>query len=325
MSVFTPLTVEQVAHWLKRYSLGSLERLDGVAEGVQNSNFFLDTAYGRYVLTVFEQFGRDELPFFVNLMAHLSRHGIPCPAPIANRDNEYIGELAGKPALIVTRLHGNSPLTPSTAQCAALGALLADTHLAAQSCGIRQNHPRGAGWRRDAAAQIAPLLPAADAVLLRDEIRFEAQQRRGDLPRGIIHADLFRDNVLFDGDRVSGLLDFYFAGVDDLLFDLAVTANDWCRASDAGGGFTDELDAPRTQALLGAYHAVRPLNERERAAWPALLRAAALRFWLSRLIDQHRPRSGELVVNRDPDEYRALLCRHIAADGRQPWIDAHLA
>lgn len=320
MSVFTPLTQEQVAAWLKRYSLGAIERLEGVAEGVQNSNFFLDTANGRYVLTVFEQFARDELPFFVNLMAHLARHGLPCPAPIANRDNETIGEIAGKPALIVTRLSGRSLKEPGVAHCAALGALLGDLHVAAQSCGGRQNHPRGATWRRTTATQLLPLLDAEDATLLRDEIRFEAQQRGngrgeiGDLPRGIIHADLFRDNVLFDGKRISGLLDFYFAGVDDLLFDLAVAANDWCM-NRAG-----ELDPARTGALLGAYHAVRPLNERERAAWPAMLRAAALRFWLSRLADQHQPREGEIVTRHDPTEYREILRRHIAAADRQPWI-----
>lgn len=319
MSVFTPLTPEQVASWLKRYSLGSLERLEGVAEGLQNSNFFVDTAHGRYVLTVFEQFNREELPFFVNLMAHLARHGIPCPAPIANRDNEYVGEIAGKPAVIVTRLGGRSLTQPGIAHCAAIGALLGDLHVAAQSCGVRQNHARGAAWRRETAKQLLPLLPADDAALLRDEIRHEAQVRRGDLPRGIIHADLFRDNVLFDGEHVSGLLDFYFAGVDDLLFDLAVAANDWCQ-NDAG-----ELDAARTRALLGGYHAVRPLNERERAAWPSMLRAAALRFWLSRLLDAYRPRSGELVARRDPDEYRRLLQQHIAADSRQVWIDAPLA
>lgn len=317
MSVFTPLTQAQVGNWLKRYSLGALERLEGVAEGLQNSNFFVDTGHGRYVLTVFEQFNREELPFFVNLMAHLARHGIPCPAPIANRDNEYVGEIAGKPAIIVTRLGGRSLTRPDVAHCAAIGTLLGDLHVAGQSCGMRQKHPRGAAWRRETAKHLLPLLAADDAALLRDEIRHEAQHGSGELPRGIIHADLFRDNVLFDGERVSGLLDFYFAGVDELLFDLAVAANDWCRSADDDG----ELDAARTRALLTAYHAVRPLSEREHQAWPAMLRAAALRFWLSRLLDAHQPRSGELVARRDPDEYRRLLRRHIANDGRQVWID----
>lgn len=314
MSVFTPLTTEQLTLWLKRYSLGSLEHFEGIAEGVQNSNFFLDTSHGHYVLTIFEKLTRSELPFFVNLMAHLARHSIPCPAPLANRDNELIGEIKGKPALVVTRLAGCSALTPGVAQCAAVGAMLADLHIAAQSCGGRQAHQLGAVWCRETAAQLHASLSEEDDLLLREELRHQAQHRPGDLPRGIIHADLFRNNVLFEGELISGLLDFYFAGVDDFLFDLAVTVNDWCAQADG------ELDAPRTGALLAAYHANRPLTAGERAAWPTLLRAAALRFWLSRLQDFHRPRSGDLVVRRDPDEYRNILRARIAAGSRLPWL-----
>ncbi len=317
MSVFTPVSAEQLAAWLKRYSLGALQGFAGIAEGVQNSNFFLDTAHGRYVLTIFEQLARYELPFYVNLMAHLARHGIPCPAPVAARDNDYLGELLGKPAVIVTRLGGRSAQHPSAAQCAALGAMLAEMHLAAQSYGGRQAHLRGPAWCRETAALVLPFLDEADAALLREELRYQGQHRPGELPRGVIHADLFRDNVLFDedgaGTRVSGLLDFYFAGVDDLLFDLAVTANDWCAAPDGS------LDPERTEALLAAYHAARPLTAGERAAWPAMLRAAALRFWLSRLQDTHLPRPGSMVLQRDPDEYRAILRARIAA-AHPPWL-----
>lgn len=318
MSVFTPVSAEQLAAWLKRYSLGALHGCAGISEGVQNSNFFLDTAHGRYVLTLFEQLARYELPFYVNLMAHLARHGIPCPAPIAARDNDYLGELQGKPALIVTRLSGRSAQHPSVAQCAALGAMLAEMHLAAQSYGGRQAHLRGPAWGRETAALVLPFLDEADAALLREELRYQGQHRPGELPRGVIHADLFRDNVLFDEDgagaRISGLLDFYFAGVDDLLFDLAVIANDWCAAPDGS------LDPERTQALLGAYHAVRALTVGERTAWPAMLRAAALRFWLSRLQDAHSPRPGSLVLQRDPDEYRAILRSRIAPAAPPPWL-----
>ena len=301
MSVFTSLTEPQVSAWLRHYSLGTLESIEGIAEGVQNSNFFLSTSHGRYVLTIFEQLTRSELPFYINLMAHLARHGVPCPAPLANRDNDYIGEIRHKPAVIVTRLAGKSVTAPTLAQCTAIGAMLADLHSAAQSYGGRQAHQRGTGWCRETAPLVLPFLSEADAALLRDEMRHQAQHRPGDLPRGVIHADLFRDNVLFDGDRVSGLLDFYFAGVDDLLFDLAVTANDWC--IEPGGS----LDAERCTALLAAYHANRPLTASERNAWPVMLRAAALRFWLSRLQDFHLPRAGDLVARRNPDDYRDIL------------------
>jgi len=317
MSVFTPVSAEQLAAWLKRYSLGALQGCTGIAEGVQNSNFFLDTAHGRYVLTIFEQLARYELPFYVNLMAHLARHGIPCPAPIAARDNDYLGELLGKPALIVTRLDGRSAPQPSVPQCAALGAMLGEMHLATHAYGGRQAHLRGPAWCRETAAQVLPFLDETDATLLREELRYQGQHRPGELPRGVIHADLFRDNVLFDedgaGTRVSGLLDFYFAGVDDLLFDLAVIANDWCAAPDGS------LDPARTEALLAAYDAARPLTAGERAAWPAMLRAAALRFWLSRLQDTHLPRPGSMVLQRDPDEYRATLRARIA-DAHPPWL-----
>lgn len=306
MSVFTSLTAPQVSAWLKHYSLGTLESIEGIAEGVQNSNFFLTTSHGRYVLTIFEQLARSELPFFINLMAHLARHGVPCPAPLANRDNDYLGELQRKPAVIVTRLPGKSTIAPTLAQCAAIGAMLADLHIAAQSYGGRQAHQRGAVWCRETATLVQPFLNEEDAALLRDELRYQAQHRPGDLPRGVIHADLFRDNVLFDGDRVSGLLDFYFAGVDDLLFDLAVTVNDWCIKPDG------HLDAERSAALLAAYRASRPLTASERSAWPILLRAAALRFWLSRLHDFHRPRAGDMVLRRNPDDYRTILRARIA-------------
>lgn len=308
MSVFTSLSTQQVSAWLKHYSLGALESIEGIAEGVQNSNFFLNTSHGRYVLTIFEQLLRSELPFFINLMAHLARHGVPCPAPVANRDNDYLGELQHKPAVIVTRLSGKSAIAPTLAQCASIGAMLADLHIAAQSYGGRQAHQRGAAWCRETAALVQPFLDEADAALLRDELRYQAQHRPGDLPRGVIHADLFRDNVLFDGDRVSGLLDFYFAGIDDLLFDVAVTVNDWCIEADGS------LDAGRCNALLAAYHASRPLTASERGAWPLMLRAAALRFWLSRLHDFHRPRAGDLVARRNPDDYRNILRARIAGN-----------
>lgn len=311
MSVFTQLTTGQAAAWLDGYAVGHLQGLEGIAEGVQNSNFFLGTTHGQYVLTLFEQVPRAQLPFFTRLMAHLAARGIPCPQPVANRRGAYVGRLAGKPAVIVSRLAGASEPRPTPAQCAALGDMLARLHLAAQSCPPPlPAHVRDTAWCAGGAARLAPCLAADDAALLDDEVRHQQAGRPSVLPRGVIHADLFRDNVLFLGDRVSGLLDFYFAGVDDLLFDLAVTVNDWC--STASG----ELDAERGNALLAAYHRRRPLITAEQAAWPTLLRAAALRFWVSRLLDRHLPRPGDLVTQRDPDVYRnILLARRAPADG----------
>jgi len=309
MSVFTSVTDADLAVWLRNYAIGRLDVLQGISAGVQNSNFFVTTSLGRYVLTLFETMPRAELPFYLHLMAHLARHGLPVPAPIANRDNEYLGTLSGKPAVLVTRLAGKSEMAPSVAHCARIGAMLAGLHLAGQSFGRKQANPRGAEWRRDCAARVRAHLPADEQAELDAELAFQAGFDLLALPQGVIHADLFRDNVLWDGDFVGGVIDFYFAGVDALLFDVAVTVNDWC--ADADG----QLDAARVAALLASYAEARPFTAAERKAWPAVLRAAALRFWLSRLEDFHLPRPGEMVLVKDPGEYRRILQLRAHADG----------
>jgi homoserine kinase type II len=304
LSVYTPVSQAELADWLCHYSVGRLESFEPIAAGIENSNFFVDTTQGRYVLTLFERLPADELPFYLNLMAHLARHGIPSPAPIADLRDQYLQRLNGKPAALVTRLPGRSLERPGTAECAELGALLARLHLAGRSYPAYLDNPRGPKWWRIAAADVQPFLDQAQRALLADELAFQTQQRFPDLPRGPVHADLFRDNALFEQGRISGVIDFYFAGVDRLIYDVAVCANDWCLDGDLG------LEAARTQALLAAYDAVRPLSALERAAWPAMLRAAALRFWLSRLHDFHLPRPGMLVHAHDPEHFRKILeCR----------------
>ncbi|MBI4754808.1 MAG: homoserine kinase [Betaproteobacteria bacterium] len=315
MSVFTDLAPAQVSAWLGRYSLGTLVDLAGIAAGVENSNFFVTTTHGRYVLTLFERLGRDELPFYLHLMAHLARHGIPCPAPIADRDNEFLGTLAGRPAVIVTCLPGRSVTVADARHCSLVGGMLADMHVAGESYHRHQENPRGPRWWHDTAHLVMPHLTSAEQALLKDELRFQALHRRADIPGGVIHADLFRDNVLFEDGRIGGVIDFYFAGVDALLFDLAVVANDWCTG--AGG----ELDPTRTRALLRAYHPVRALTPLEHGAWPVMLRAAALRFWLSRLHDRFVPRTGHMVLVKEPAEYRDILRRRVADGGQAPWLD----
>ncbi|WP_374494818.1 homoserine kinase [Zoogloea sp.] len=301
MSVFTPVTDADLAAWLKNYAIGRLESLQGISAGVQNSNFFVTTSLGRYVLTLFETMPRAELPFYLHLMAHLARHGLPVPAPIANRDNEYLGSVSGKPAVLVSRLAGKSEMSPGTVHCSRIGAMLAGLHLAGLTFGRRQANPRGAEWRRDCATRVRSHLPADEQAELDAELAFQAGFDLKALPQGVIHADMFRDNVLWDGDYIGGVIDFYFAGHDALLFDVAVTVNDWCATADGG------LDAARSTALLAAYAESRPFSAAERAAWPAMLRAAALRFWLSRLEDFHLPRAGEMVLVKDPGEYRRIL------------------
>ena len=312
MSVYTPVTEAELRDWLRQYSVGALLACEPVAAGIENSNYFVTTAQGRFVLTLFERLPAEELPFYLELMAHLARHGIPCPAPIADLSDRYLQRLNGKPAALVTRLPGRSLEAPAAAHCAELGALLGRMHLAGRSYATYLENPRGPKWWRVAAREVTPFLEACKRALLEDEMAFQAQRRFPDLPRGPVHADLFRDNALFEDGRISGVIDFYFAGIDCLLFDLAVCANDWCLES-------YRLDAGRIGAVLGAYHAVRPFAPLEREAWPVMLRAAALRFWLSRLHDHHLPRPGMLVHAHDPEHFRQILESRRGAAA--PWID----
>ncbi len=313
MSVYTPVSEAELEAWLRRYSVGRLESLEPIQAGIENTNYFVNTAQGRYVLTLFERLPANELPFYLGLMSHLARHGIPCPAPIADLADRTLGELNGKPAALVTRLPGGSREDPGEAECRTLGALLARMHLAGRSYPAYLENPRGPKWWRFAAEAVAPFLDSPKKALLENELELQAGHRFAELPRGPVHADLFRDNALFEGSRISGVIDFYFAGVDCLLYDLAVCANDWCLA---GPG---DLEPRRVQALLAAYHAVRPFGPEERAAWPAMLRAAALRFWLSRLYDFHLPRPGMLVHAHDPEHFRRILERRARAAAG--WLD----
>ncbi|MFA6971129.1 MAG: homoserine kinase [Gallionella sp.] len=307
MSVYTTVTEADLTAWLGDYSLGQLLDLQGIASGIENTNYFVTTSNGRFVLTLFEKLSADDLPFYLNLMAHLARHGIPCPAPMANRHNQFLGVLNDKPACIISRLSGKSTTTPTQTQCAAMGAMLGQMHIAGQSFSQIMPNPRGASWRTATAPQVKSFVTDEQAALLESEISLHSKQNAATLPQGLIHADLFRDNVLLEDDRVGGLIDFYFACTDALLYDVAITVNDWCMNSDC------TLDIMRTQTFLRAYHAVRPLQENERAAWPLMLRLAALRFWLSRLFDLHLPREGELIHAHDPGHFERVLKNHIAA------------
>ncbi len=317
MSVFTPVSESQLSAWLNSYSVGVPTLLEPIAAGIENTNYFITTSQGRYVLTLFERLPAAELPFYLELMAHLARHGIPCPAPIADLNDRYLSSLNGKPAALVTRLVGASVESPDCADCSELGALLARMHLAARSYGGYLENPRGPKWWRNAAAEVRPFLDEARAALLEGELRFQAQHRFPDLPRAVVHADLFRDNVFFAGGRISAVFDFYFAGVDCFIYDIAVCANDWCLTDP---GRDRRMDERRTLALLGAYTAVRPLQAQEREAWPVMLRAAALRFWLSRLHDKHLPRLGELVKVHDPEHFREILALRAANGAQAPWL-----
>jgi len=312
LSVYTPVTEAELAAWLGNYSVGTLAALEPIKAGIENTNYFVTTSQGRYVLTLFERLPAAELPFYLDLMAHLARHGIPCPAPIADLQDRYLQQLNGKPAALVTRLPGRSLDAPGERECDELGALLGRLHLAGRSYPGYLENPRGPKWWRIAAKEVMPFLKKDQSELLEKELRFQSEQRFPDLPRGPVHADLFRDNTLLEKGRISGVIDFYFAGVDCLLYDIAVCVNDWCLKDGAA------LDAGRTRALLACCQGVRPFTPLEQAAWPAMLRAAALRFWLSRLHDYHLPRAGMLVHAHDPEHFRRILEDRVRA--KAPWL-----
>jgi homoserine kinase type II len=312
LSVYTPVSDVELTDWLKNYSVGRLVACEPIEAGIENTNYFVSTAQGRYVLTLFERLPADELPFYLDLMAHLARHGIPCPAPIADLSDQYLGRLNGKPAALVTRLPGRSIESPGAAHCEELGALLARMHLAGRSYSAYLENPRGPKWWRFAAREVMGFLTKPQQALLEAELSYQSEHRFPDLPRGPVHADLFRDNALFEDGRICGVIDFYFAGVDCLLYDLAVCANDWCLESEY------KLDPARVRGLLTAYQALRPFGTAEPEAWPVMLRAAALRFWLSRLYDFHLPRPGMLVHAHDPEHFRHVLESRIAAPA--PWM-----
>ena len=311
MAVFTPVTLEDFRAWASHHPIDDAIAIKGIASGIENSNFFVTTSSAEYVLTIFEKLSFRELPFYLNLMRHLAERGVLVPAPIANRDGELITPLHGKPASLVTKLVGSHQMAPAPLHCSAVGDMLARMHLAARDFTMQQPNLRGLAWWNETTPIVLPFLDDDSQRLLRAEMHFQetfaATHASYNLPRGPIHADLFRNNVMFDGDRLTGFFDFYFAGVDSWLFDVAVTVNDWCIDITDG-----KLDAQRVRAMLDAYRKVRPFTADEHTAWQPMLRAAALRFWLSRLYDLHLPRDAEMLTPHDPTHFERILRERIA-------------
>ena len=308
MAVFTPVSLDELAPWAAQFPIGRVHALTGIASGIENTNFFLSADGGEYVLTIFERLRFEQLPFYLNLMRHLAERGVLVPAPIASNSGDILHTLHGKPASIVSRLHGHWQASPQPVHCAEVGAMLAKMHLAAQDYPLYQPNLRGLAWWNETTPVVLPFLSADNQDLLRAEMHFQqalaASNLYHALPRGPIHADLFRNNVMFDGDRLTGFFDFYFAGCDTWLFDVAVTVNDWCIDLTSG-----QTDPARVRAMLDAYQAQRAFTADEKQAWPAMLRGAALRFWLSRLADFYLPREAELLTPHDPAHFERIL-RH---------------
>lgn len=316
MSVYTTVTPEELNAWLTRYAIGVVHSFEPISAGIENTNYFLTADKGRYVLTLYERLPPEELPFYLNLMAHLANAGVQAPAPEPDRSGALWSILNGKPAGLVARLEGVAVVRPDVEHCAAAGAVLAQMHLAAASYRPRLSNRRGPGWWRQAARAVRPFLSAEQNALIAAELKFQAGLAKVRLPRGAIHGDLFCDNVLFEGARVSGVIDFGFAATDAFLYDLAIAVNDWCVCTETGR--EGALDETRVAAMVAAYTALRPVTSEERTIWASLLRAGALRFWLSRLYDLHRPRPGEITSAHDPSVFERILRERVASPARLP-------
>jgi homoserine kinase type II len=312
MAVYTSLTLEEANAWFtKSFALGELKSFKGISDGIENSNFFIDANYQgkitEYVLTIFERLQFDQLPYYLNLMLFLSNHHIKVPTPFLNRQHHILDTLKNKPAAIVSKLEGSPRLSPNEDQCAKVARMLASMHLVGKDYPAHQENLRSLPWWQSVAKEIIPFLDEAKKNLLSSEITFQTQffssVNYTTLPFGACHCDLFRDNVLFkDNDELSGFFDFYFAGTDKWLFDVAVTVNDWCIELSTGA-----FDQERLDAFLNAYQEVRPFTVAETIAWPKMLRAAALRFWISRLWDFYIPRNAQLLTPHDPSHFEKIL------------------
>ena len=311
MAVFTPVSPPEASALLHRLGLGALQSLHGIEGGIENTNYFVSCDAGEYVLTLFERLTAEQLPFYLHLMKHLASAGIPVPDPQADAEGSVLHSLCGKPAAVVNRLQGRSQLAPQAVHCAAVGDMLARMHLAGRSFERDQPNLRALPWWNDTAPVVLPHLNAAQAELLHSELAWQNQLAQSavyaTLPRGPVHADLFRDNVMFDGEVLTGFFDFYFAGVDSWLFDMAVAMNDWCIDLPAGAH-----DAERANAFLRGYQRVRPLSVAERSLLPDMARAGALRFWISRLWDYHLPRDAALLTPHDPAHFERVLRQRVA-------------
>ncbi|MEX8520268.1 MAG: homoserine kinase [Leptothrix sp. (in: b-proteobacteria)] len=318
MAVFTQVSRDDAAALALRLGLGALTELRGISSGIENTNYFLNTDQGEYVLTLFERLSFEQLPFYLHLMKHLAGRDIPVPDPQADASGEILHTLCGKPAAVVNKLAGGHQLAPDLHHCQQVGAMLARMHLAGADYELFQPNLRGLAWWVETVPVVAPYLTESQRELIEAELAF--QQHLADsrafhaLPRGPVHADLFRDNVMFDGlpghEKLTGFFDFYFAGVDSCLFDVAVCLNDWCIDLESG-----RLDEARAQAFVSAYDQQRPFSGDELRLLPALLRAGALRFWISRLWDFHLPREASMLKAHDPGHFERVLRERVA----NPW------
>ncbi|MPQ76557.1 homoserine kinase [Hydrogenovibrio sp. JE_KL2] len=308
MSVYTVIEQAELEAFLADYNVGTLASYEGISAGIENTNYFVNTEKDgqlqQFVLTVFEHHTFDELPYFLNIMAFMAEHAIPTAHPEKSLSNGYLKSLQGKPAALVERLKGDGVELPTLKQCEVMGEQMAKFHLAGQDFEDFRENDRNLDWMQTTFDLIQPLLPQDEVALISEEINTLSNYEWEVLPQGVIHADLFCDNALFDGNELSGIIDLYYACNGSLLYDLAVMVNDWCRLPDL------TYDDDKVAAMLSSYQQTRELTWQEKMTWPYALRLAALRFFLSRLKDKHMPREGEMTQIKDPNVFKSVLIYH---------------
>jgi homoserine kinase type II len=305
MSVYTSVNIKELKIWLQDYAFDNLTDYQGIKSGITNTNYFLMTAHDRFVLTLFEKNTIEDLPYFVDLMSHLATHSFLCPKPILKKNGIALSILKNKPALIVTCLKGKEVTNPEVNHCKAVGKSLAELHVKSANFVAQHQNTRDLSWIKKTAETLFNELPQDESKLLKEEILYQEKQNYK-LPKSTIHGDLFKDNVLFLNDEVSGFIDFYYACTDYLILDVAIAVNDWCVNSD--GSF----DESRLNAFLDAYKKIRSFNDNEDQAWNDVLRLASLRFWVSRLNDFYHAEEGELTFIKDPNHFKKILKKRIS-------------
>lgn len=301
MSVYTSVSFSELEQFLTHYTIGKLIRYEGISAGVENSNFFVDTDQGQFVLTLVESVSESELPFILGLVDHLAQNGLPCAEPIHSNEDELYRSLNGKPAVLMKKLSGAPLASPNMAQAAVIGRTLAEFHELSRSLPL-EHYVHIPQWCNELAVKLFPKLDKDTQHLLQESLMEAGNLDWTTLPSGPVHADLFPDNAMFSEDSLSGLIDFYHACSTPYLYDLSVTLNAWCFDESR-----EQFDSAKAQRLLSSYREVRPLDEMEQVLLPAVMRVAALRFWLSRLRDYHFPAAGEQVTQKDPAGKQALL------------------
>lgn len=324
MAVFTEVGREELNRLLNQYDIGKAQRFEGISSGIENSNFYLDTDKGKYVLTVFERLNKEQVPYYLELTHHLGKKGLNVSAPIPAKDGSLSSEVCGKPCCIAACIPGQYVELPSAKVCGELGAVLAQMHSAVEDFPLVQENTKGSKFWLSVMPGLKPYLPERLYELLEEEVSYQVDLENSPaykaLPNGAVHADLFRNNSLIEvngkEEKLGGIIDFYFACNAPFLYDLAVVLNDWCINLETG-----EIDMPKAQALIDGYNSVRALTEADRELWQDMLRRAALRFWVSRLYDYYMPRPASLLKPHDPSHFeKILLLRRKAKTSDLPWI-----